>query len=52
MDNDIDQDRDNLITSIVKNNITGDIEDINKDGFSSKAATIDPLIPSELRLQR
>lgn len=37
LENEVEPAREDLISSLVKNTITGDIEDINKDGFSQKA---------------
>lgn len=50
IENEMEPSRDDLITSIVKNSITGDIEDINKDCFTSKAAIVTE--SGDNRLQR
>ena len=50
IENEMEPSRDDLITSIVKNSITGDIEDINKDCFASKAAIVTD--SGDNRLQR
>ena len=43
--------REGVMASLMRNSITGDIEDINKDGFASKAA-INSAVPSSGRLRR
>jgi hypothetical protein len=52
IDNEEEPPREDILTSLVKANITGDIEDINKDGFSQKAASATGQTQSDLRLHR